>query len=733
VEGLSSQQLLVFLFQFALLLGAARGLGGVARRLGQPSVMGEVIAGVLLGPAVLGTLLPGVEALVFPRDRQQAGLLELLSWVGMILLMLRTGIDIDLRRWRTLRGPALLASALGIAVPFAAGIGAGLLVPADLVGQGGRALFSAFLGTAMSISAVKVIAKILLDLNLTRRDVGFVILGASLLDDTLAWVLLAVVVRVASTGRFGVGSVAGTLAATAGFALAALWIIRPLARRAIRWLELGSRLEHGTTTGVLLLTLLCATATQAMGLHAIFGSFVAGLLVGESPRIRERTLDSIDSMTMGVFAPVFFAYSGLEVRALALPAWPVVVLVLGGALVGKFAGAALGARLGGMRAREATAVGIGLCARGSTELVVARLGMDLGVLAPPMYALIILVPIVTSLATPPLLRRALRGIPPAGDEARRLADDAAERRQLVKRRGAKILVPSSGNEAALLALRLAAPLARLPGATVVGLSIVARRRGLRRVDAPGEDEVRARTENAARDLALPDFHASVVRAPSVEAAVTDEAARGYDLVFLGLDGARALSHRLLRALLASGGSDVVLVRPGHGAVPQRFERILVPVTGVAPSRAAAELAAIYAREAQARLHLLHVVDLAATVRATRLQAREVGERVLEQAVERARRDGVSPTSRLAVSRFPARAVLDAAADLRADLVVLGATPRLVAARAFLGAVPDLVLGVAPAAVAVFVGGVRAEALRAAAPEPSQEEAARGEAGEAPRT
>ncbi|GEJ57739.1 cation:proton antiporter domain-containing protein [Anaeromyxobacter diazotrophicus] len=719
MHGLSDRQFLVFLLQFTVLLAAARALGGLARRLGQPSVMGEVIAGVVLGPTVLGHVLPGVEGFVFPKDPRQGGLLELLSWIGMILLMLRTGIDTDVSRWRTLKGPALLASLCGIAVPFAVGVGTGLVVPLDLVGRGGRPLFAAFLATAMSISAVKVIAKILLDLNLTRRDVGIVIIGASVLDDTVGWVLLAIVIRVAKTGAVAFGSVAGTLAATAGFGVFALLVIRPLAGRAIRWLEREGRLEHGTTSAVLVLTLACASLTQALGIHAIFGAFVAGLIVGQSPRIKEGTLGSIDSMVMGVFAPVFFAYSGLNVEVLALPAWPVTALVLGGAIVGKILGAGLGARLGGMRPREALAVGVGVSARGSTELVVARIGMDLGVLAAPMYALIVLVPIVTSLATPILLRWALRGVPLGADEAQRFAEEAAERRSVIRRRGTKILVPTSGEPHALQALRLAAPLGLQPGATLVGLVVTGPGGAAPRRGSPPAEEIAAQAEAVARALEVPDFHASVVAAPSVDEAVTAEAARDYDLVFLGLNRRRALSHRLLRALLASGSCDVVVVRAG--ATPETFRRIVLPVTGIAPSRAAAELAFAYARQTRARLHLLHVVEAEASSGGrVRTELRLLGARMLEQLVARGRREGVDVRCRLASSRFPGRVILDEAVEERADLILLGATPRFVAGRAFLGAMTDSILARAPCAVAIYTGGVRPEALRATAPEPEPE-------------
>ncbi len=735
MHGLTERQFLVFLLQFTLLLGVARILGAVARRFGQPSVIGEVLAGVLLGPTILGHAAPGLEAWIFPGDARQAGLLELLSWIGMILLMARTGIDMDLSRWRTLKGPALLASVCGMALPFVIGLSVGFLVPQDLVGRGGRAIFAVFVATAMSISAVKVIAKILLDLNLMRRDVGFVTIGASILDDTLGWVILAIVVRVARTGRFGLTSVGVTLAATAGFAIVAMGVVRPLARRAIRWLEREGRLEHGTTSAVVVLTLVCGTITQALGIHAVFGAFVAGLIVGELPRIREATLESIDSMVMGVFAPVFFAYSGLKMQALALPAWPVTLLVLGGAIVGQIAGAGAGARLGGMRGRESLAVGVGLSARGSTELVVARIGMDLGVVAAPMYALIVLIPIVTGFATPVLLRSVLRGVRLGGDEARRLAEEASEHRAIIRRRGTKILVPTSGEPHAVQALRLAAPLARLPGATLVGLSVVAPEAGgRRRAVGSGRDEqeVTAESETVAREFDLPDFHTSVVRAVSVDAAVTEEAARGYDLVFLGLPRPRALSHRVLRALLVAGHADVVIVRAGP--MDRSFRRILLPVSGTAPSRAAAELAFLYARETGARLLAVHVVEPgAAHDRRAFAEVRMLGARMLEELVERGRREGVDVRTRLVSSRYAGRAILDWAADERADLVLLGATPLYVGQRAFFGATTDFVLAQAPCAVAIYAGGIRREALRAAAapepaPEPTPAPAAPAEAG-----
>jgi nucleotide-binding universal stress UspA family protein len=371
-----------------------------------------------------------------------------------------------------------------------------------------------------------------------------------------------------------------------------------------------------------------------------------------------------------------------------------------------------------MGGRAALAVGIGLSARGSTELVVARIGMDLGVLAAPMYAVIILVPIVTSLLTPVLLRAVVGGLRPAGAEARRLADESSERRAIIPRRGTKILVPLSGERHALLALQLAAPLARLPGATVVGLSIRTRKRGRHGpgTDGPSAEEAAVTaSEETARRLSLPDFHASLVDAASVDEAVTAEVARGYDLVFLGLRRPRTLSHRLVRALLASGESDLVIVRAL--ARTRRFRRILLPMTGAAPSRAAVELGLLHARELGAQLRLLHVVEPGAFPdRRAFTERRLIGARMMEEVVARGRREGLDVRCRLVASRFPARAILDAAVDERADLVLLGATPRYVGPRAYFGPTTDFLLGHPPCAVAVYAGAVRPEALRAATPD-----------------
>src|SRR3954470_2840400 len=373
MRALSEHAVFIFLLQFGLMLAGARVLGALARKLRQPSVLGELLAGILLGPAIFGHLWPAGHAAIFPADQTQEHLLEMLSWLGMIFLILRTGLELDLRLLRMLGRAAFFASALGILLPFVTGFGLAHWVPQSLLPRGSdRTVFALFLATAMSISAVKVIAKTLLDLKLTRRDVGAIILAASIADDTVGWVLLSIVSSIAMSGAVSPAAVLRPLGATLLVIAGAALIGRPIVRRLVGWIERGRGIEHSTTSAVVVLTFALAALTEKLGIHAVFGAFIAGLLITSLPRVRQATLDSLDSVILGVFAPIFFVYTGLKVTTLSLPPAGITAAILGLAIVGKVVGAGLGARLGGMRLASALAVGIGMSSRGSMGLGVAR-------------------------------------------------------------------------------------------------------------------------------------------------------------------------------------------------------------------------------------------------------------------------------------------------------------------------------------------------------------------------
>ncbi|MFC4056232.1 cation:proton antiporter [Actinomadura syzygii] len=415
VAGLDPHRLLVFLVQVGGLLLLALLLGRVARRLGMPAIVGELAAGVLAGPSVLGHLAPALSGWVLPHEPEQAHLLDAVGQLGVLLLVGLTGAHLDLGLIRRRGGAVAWISGAGLAVPLTLGIGCGLLLPGSLVPDGaGRGTVALFLGVALGVSAIPVIAKTLLELRLLHRDVGQLTLCAVTVDDLAGWVLLSVVSAMATTGvrtnevLLAVGKVALVIALTA--------VAVPLVRAGLRAARHGSQ----DAVAAVALILLAAAGTQALGLEAVFGAFVAGVALGgeEGPA----RLPGLDAAVLTVLAPLFFVTAGLRMDLGALTR-PVVAgaaaLLLAAAITGKFGGAYLGARLSGLGHWEGLALGAGMNARGVVEVVIAMVGLRLGVLPPEIYTVIVLMAVVTSVMAPPVLRSAMARVAESDDERRR--------------------------------------------------------------------------------------------------------------------------------------------------------------------------------------------------------------------------------------------------------------------------------------------------------------------------
>lgn len=393
----------LFLLQCAAVVLAAAAGRRLMKRLGQPLVIGELLAGMALGPSLLGRALPQVSLRLFPPGGT-AGL-EALSRLGLILFMFYTGLETDLRRIRSLGRPALLASAFGMVLPFALGFALGWLAPAHLVGAADRRLFACFMGAAVSISAIPVISRILLDLGLFHRDVGVIILGAALVDDTTGWVILSALSGLAAGGGLRVSSLLSCGALVAAFIAACAFILYPLLRLLLRRLE-GPGWREAAALAVMLLTAFaCAAATEAIGIHPVFGAFAAGAVLAQCPGAAGSRRGRFGKVVMVALAPVFFAVAGLKTSLGALGGVFLPAVFIGVSCLGKIAGGALGGALGGLRPRQALSVGLGLNARGAMGLVVAAVGLSLGILNQASYAIVVLIALATTLMTPPLLRR----------------------------------------------------------------------------------------------------------------------------------------------------------------------------------------------------------------------------------------------------------------------------------------------------------------------------------------
>ncbi|HYU16572.1 MAG TPA: cation:proton antiporter, partial [Candidatus Acidoferrum sp.] len=447
LRPLGGHAVFLLLIQLAVLLLAARLGAELARRMGLPAVVGELAAGIVVGPTVLGHYAPGVFAAVFPHDQAQFHLLEVVGTLGMVLLLLLTGLETDLRLLRNLGRAALIASAMGMVIPFATGLGLGYLMPDDyLAAPDRRVLFSFFVATAMSISAMPVIAKILMDLELTKRNIGLVILSAGVVDDTAGWLILSAIAGVASHGEVQLGGLLATILFMAGFLATVGFVLYPTSRWLMGFVKRHFRTTDADLVLLLIITFSCAAATEWIGIHAVFGAFICGTMFRQIAHLERATIHKLESFVFPVLAPIFFGIVGLKVDLWALGGGGWLAIVLAVACLGKLIGCTVGSIWGGLRFWEGLSIAVAMNARGAMELVVATIGLSLGILNQEMFSIIVLVAIATSFAAPLGLRLTMRKVRMTAEESLRMEAEASKGAFDPLR--VRVLLPSAGGHRA---------------------------------------------------------------------------------------------------------------------------------------------------------------------------------------------------------------------------------------------------------------------------------------------
>lgn len=705
----SEHHVLVFFAALLVLLIAARLLGALVQRVGQPAVIGELTAGILLGPSVLGRWWPEATDTLFPDDAVQTAMLFTVGWLGVVFLLVGTGAETDLRLIRRLGSAAALVSCTSLIVPVAMGFGLGWLLPGSFLGaEADREVFALFLAAALGISSLPVMAKILTEMNLLRRDFAQLTLAVGMVNDVAGWVLLGAVAGIARAGAIEVGSLLTTVVGVAVFFLLAFTVGQRLLDAGLRVVRRrGNRPADGLTL-VLVATLVLGTATQALHVEVVLGAFVAGILLRRSRYGDLGLLGSLEAVTGALFSPIFFATAGLrfDLGVLAdgeVAAWTVVVVAV--ASVSKLGGAFVGARGARVSPRESVALAVGLNARGALEIVIATLGLSLGVLNDASYGVVVVMAIVTSMAAPPLLRIVLRDWAGTAHERARLEMEAELASNLVVR-AERVLVPSEGEVGSILAAQL--------------------------VDMVWPSEVEATVLSSAADAeALRPVIGSFaerrveirhVDADAVADAVRAEARLGYGAIVVGataLSSGHVLSP-LVDELLADHEVPLVAVRRGRaveGRLPWAYARAVVPVTGTTSGRAAQEVASNLSARLGTEIVLTHVLDdrgdraendgddgsprVAVTGKPVATAARTMAESLLDEAEGRARRLGARTRRVVRTGSSVAAQICREVVESEADLVVIGASTRATE-RLFLGHTVQQVLDETDATVVVVL-------------------------------
>ncbi len=703
---LDEHELLVFWTQLLVLVAAARFCGAVMRRLNLPSVIGQLGAGVILGPSIFGRVWADGFEWFLPEHEISSGALFAVSWLGVAFLLVTAGFETDLGLIRRLGRAAALVTGFSLVVPLIGGLVVGGVLPESFIGpESDRTVFALFVAAALAVSALAVIAKILSELGLMRRDFGQITVAAGMANDVVGWIMLAVFTGFATSGEVSASAIVRTVGGLAIFLALAMTVGQRVVDRALRWVRRDGPDVAGAMTVVVMTMLIYGVATQALGIEAVLGAFVAGVVLHRSRFQQREVLDHLESVTNTFLAPVFFATAGLRVDLGLLGqddaiAWAGVVVAV--AIVAKFVGAFVGAKLAGQSNRAATALGAGLNARGALEIVIASVGLSLGVFTETAYTVIVIVPLITSIFAAVSLRIVVRDWRGTDKEQERLDREEALAKNLVVT-SQRILLPSKGQPASIAAAQLA-QFAWPKEAPSTILTV-------------GDEDADISVLEAVLDEREVDHNraggVSVGSGRDVAASIVAESNLGYGVVVVGVAERHAgvLYSPMVDELLLNAVTPVVIVRRARGLdrpLPPAFSRAIVPVTGTPSSRSAQEVAFAISGQLGTEVLLTHVVNRVNQL--PRIFARRgpavddpaiaAAESMMARAVERAHEAGISPREILREGASAGEALVDTARTEQADLVVLGAQLRNVDGRPFIGHTVEAVLERSDATVVV---------------------------------
>ena len=419
IRPLSPIEIESFLLQIAVLLGVAYVGGQVFKRWKQPTLIGNIIAGVLLGPTILGHWFPEFQILIFKPDQTQANMLSAITWVGLLLFLMEAGIDVNLNVLKRTGSQSIWVSAGGLVIPMISGFALGALIPENfLIKSSDRFTLSLFLAVSMSISALPPIAMVLREKSMLRHKIGQIALGSAMLDDIVAWILVAVMTSLYLTGHFDGLAAAKTTGAALTFLGISYAVARPLMTRFISWhngispgasAQLSILIFFGITGGVI---------TSWLGLESALGVFVVGILIGAAPSLQKNAVHALSLIVSAFLAPLYFGLAGLRLNLWSVLEWNtsgLLLTVLSVAFVSKLIGVYLGAWIAGLSKWERVTLGFGMNARGGTEIIIATIGLSIGLLSKEIYSIIIVMAVVTVILAVPLMTWALSKIALEGE------------------------------------------------------------------------------------------------------------------------------------------------------------------------------------------------------------------------------------------------------------------------------------------------------------------------------
>lgn len=404
---LSADALTQLLIQLALMLVIGRVFAELARRMKQPAVVGEIIAGIILGPTILGMIEPSWFDALFPLNQVSGFVLAAIVQISVVMLLFIAGLEVDLHIVFQQGRVSLTTSLFGLVIPFSLGFVFPYFFPEFFgIAEGqSQIIFSLFMGTAMAITALPVIVRILMDLNMFKTRMGLLVVASAMIDDTVGWIIFSVVLSMIGKGS-GMPLI-NTIFLTLAFTVVMLTFGRGLINRALPWINRRFAWPGGILSLSLALCFLGAAFTEYIGIHAVFGAFIVGVSLGDSEHFSERAKEIVHQFINNIFAPLFFVSIGLRVNFVQNFDLSLTLIIIAIAFVGKIVGSGLGTKLGGFTWRESLAAGFGMNARGAMEIILGLVALENGLINEKVFVSLVIMAIVTSMSSGPLMKRTL--------------------------------------------------------------------------------------------------------------------------------------------------------------------------------------------------------------------------------------------------------------------------------------------------------------------------------------
>ncbi len=688
--------ILKLLIQISILLLTARFFGEIAQRFGQPSVLGEILAGIILGPSLLGNLFPFIHGWVIPITEIQKSLLEVITLIGAMFLLLITGLETDLQLIKH-HAKKTFGIALG-ELPFslACGFAFGFLIPTSLlVDPEQRLIFAMFIAIAISLSAIPVIAKVLMDLKLIRRDIGQITLAVGMFDDTVAWILLSIVLGLIGGEVVSAGTISFSFFKVILFVGLSFFIGKFIVRHLLEFTLNKISSRDKILTLIIVFTFALGAIVQSIGLEAVLGAFIAGIIFAQQPSVPKESINKLESTTFGIFAPIFFASAGLKVNAIDLFKPELMLIGLGlisVAVFSKFIGAYIGARLFARTDHwTALSFGAGLNARGAIQIIVATIGLSFGILSQEIYSLIIITAVVTSLMAPVMLRWTLKRVKPEEAEIKRLQQEELLKDNILNRIH-RVLLPvrkreiSQASPSKLIEARILERLGRKTDLSVTLFTI-------------SNETEKQSSQQFLNTLAefftkFPVTKKVVVSKNALE-TILAEVRKDFHLLILGATERKKnqdlLFNPIVDNLVRFAPCPSIVVQSSNVSDDWRPSRILVPTNGSLASKRAAEIAFGIAYHDYDQVHILNVIEARKDFSSSIDFEGSLTERrftFAHQTVAELKKLGeslnVNTFTEIEVGEEPDTVILKMASEKNFDLIILGTDIRPGADKLYMG-------------------------------------------------